>query len=560
MGKIGDLFVKLGLKNSEFKKGMAEASADVQGFGGKMKAIGTAAKAVWAAIGVAAVKAMHDLIASSNKFGDAWDRTMAKCKGAWNTFLTSLTSWNWDKFGDRMRDAMDAAGRLATTKDAEFEVMNSIRLRKAGMQEELELLRIQSTNQNATYKEREAAAKKYLSMIEGLYEDEARYRQKLLADTVADYYAGSGIDFNEGNADARTGQLRTFLERLEVDGDMMTALASAADGTKEGYDKYLDWVWGAVDEREREFRRVAKSLYDYYNTVAGRDTANGAVVDAFAKLDAVRSAKYSENRRIYSSLNTAAAGAVKDIDLGALAEQTTEQIDPMLEAIREEIDTLEALAAETEEVTDASDAMYERWRLMHGLPPIEEVIDPDIADIIQQADAKLQQFGRDIERTEKYAVDLKELLTMGVNSAVQGFSDALQEMFDQLFSIDEGDADAVFAALLKPLAETAKKMGEIMLAAGIGMSAFGEALKNPTNAPLLIAAGAALIAIGAAASAALSSLAGGGASGATATTSTGAGMTGATTSSAELTVYVKGTVKGSDIILSGEKTTHEWGK
>lgn len=92
------------------------------------------------------------------------------------------------------------------------------------------------------------------------------------------------------------------------------------------------------------------------------------------------------------------------------------------------------------------------------------------------------------------------------------------------------------------------------------MSAFGEALKNPTNAPLLIAAGAALIAIGAAASAALSSLAGGGASGATATTSTGAGMTGATTSSAELTVYVKGTVKGSDIILSGEKTTHEWGK
>ena len=37
MGKIGDLFVRLGLKSDGFKKGMQDAKKETQSFGEKLK-------------------------------------------------------------------------------------------------------------------------------------------------------------------------------------------------------------------------------------------------------------------------------------------------------------------------------------------------------------------------------------------------------------------------------------------------------------------------------------------------------------------------------------------
>ena len=93
----------------------------------------------------------------------------------------------------------------------------------------------------------------------------------------------------------------------------------------------------------------------------------------------------------------------------------------------------------------------------------------------------------------------------------------------------------------------------------IAALAFQQSLTNPYAA---IAAGAALVAVGAIASAGLKAAinkatgtnAGGGDG------YVGGTSGGSSTVASELTIYVKGRLSGSDIVLSGQKTLNEWSK
>jgi len=533
MGKIGDLFVKLGLKNEQFKQGIEESKREANGFAETMNAVRLKCVAIWGMIGTAVGKLAFDFIKSSNQIGDAWDKTMAKCKSAWHTFTQSLTSWNWKDFGERMKSGMEAASQLTGTKDAEFEVMNSINIRRAEMSEQLEILREEANNQNLSYKQRAEAGKKYLKMVEGLYDDETKYRKKLMDDTIEYWYSQSDeLDFNDDNAEIMAGYLRTFLKRLEVDEDMMEALSNASSDARENYDKYLKWVWDSTDESEKEFRRVAKALYDHYNTIGGRDTTNGDLVSAIAGYEVSKSAFRSENRRITTALNSNLAQIGNDETTAPKVERSGERISALgglgTMGVQSEYagGGMGKLAGETQRYAEQAAKAAENSEWLQGqLQKIAEV---------------------------SYALG---------DAIAAGISDALQEFTDQLFGLAEANPQAIFANLLQPLADMAKRMGEIMIAEGVAIKAqeFAQKAGFMAGGVPLIAAGAALVAIGAAATSALSALAASGGSG-TATTSMSTSTAGATTSSAELTVYVKGTIKGSDILISGQNTQSEWNK
>lgn len=83
---------------------------------------------------------------------------------------------------------------------------------------------------------------------------------------------------------------------------------------------------------------------------------------------------------------------------------------------------------------------------------------------------------------------------------VGGISDSFQYLANCVAGLDELSGAGMMNALLSPLAEAAIKMGEIMVSAGLASEAFKSMLTNPYTA---IAAGAALIAVGAAAKAGL---------------------------------------------------------
>ncbi len=86
------------------------------------------------------------------------------------------------------------------------------------------------------------------------------------------------------------------------------------------------------------------------------------------------------------------------------------------------------------------------------------------------------------------------------DAIVGGISDSFQYLANCVAGLDELSGAGMINALLSPLAEAAIKMGEIMVSAGLASEAFKSMLTNPYTA---IAAGAALIAVGAAAKAGL---------------------------------------------------------
>lgn len=110
MGKIGDLFVRLGLKKDDYSKGLKEAKTEAEGFGSKL---GTIAKGVAAGFGVVAVgvgvavKAMKDLSRQNQTLSDSWGKTVASMKAAWDSFRTDVVNMTspvwWRGLGMQLR-------------------------------------------------------------------------------------------------------------------------------------------------------------------------------------------------------------------------------------------------------------------------------------------------------------------------------------------------------------------------------------------------------------------------------------------------------------------------
>ena len=144
-----------------------------------------------------------------------------------------------------------------------------------------------------------------------------------------------------------------------------------------------------------------------------------------------------------------------------------------------------------------------------------------------------------------------------------GFAEGIQQLTDALFGLEQMDGGRIVAALLSPLADMVTTMGTLIMTAGMAELKLFEALMNPTpaSAATAILAGAGLIAIGAAAKAGLKALAGGGSPNAATSTYAG-GATGAGNGSiqTEMTIHIDGRIKGSDIVLSGQRTLNNWAR
>jgi hypothetical protein len=144
---------------------------------------------------------------------------------------------------------------------------------------------------------------------------------------------------------------------------------------------------------------------------------------------------------------------------------------------------------------------------------------------------------------------------------IESFSGATQAVTDALFNLEGAGAEQVLAALMQPFARTATQLGEMLIAQGIGIKAFKDSLKT-LQPGVAIAAGAALIALGAALSSGIQSLAGGAAGGTSASTaSAGSSATsGIETYQQDITVHVVGEIAGDKIVLAGQKTLNKWNR
>lgn len=209
MGKIGDLFVRLGLKSDDYKKGMNEAKKETEGFGKKLGNMKAGALAVWAAIGTAVTQFAKDMIRSSNAMSDAWDRSMNKMKASYHNLIVGLKNanpsgkaagslkeaWSMVKgiFGNA-KEAGDAAAEMTKAFDAEFELTHSIRLQRGAIQQELNELYTMMRDTTLSPGDRQAAAAKYKELLQPLADAEVAVYGDMVSKAIDAWQAGTGLN------------------------------------------------------------------------------------------------------------------------------------------------------------------------------------------------------------------------------------------------------------------------------------------------------------------------------------------------------------------------------
>ena len=548
MGKIGDLIVRLQLKHDDYKKGLKQAEKDTKGFSATLGKIKGAGVAVWAAIGASVISFGKQLINSSQRIGDAWNRMTSQMKGGWDVFVQSVGNWNWNNFIGRIREAAIAAKELTNALDAEFEVSNSISLQKSAMAEELAELEVLARDQTKTYEERAAAAQKYLDKVKPLYDQELMLAQKLEDDHLGKFLAGSGLqDTEQVRQDLRkflvdVGKIPTLMDDLAAKSKAQKTIDKGVNAWGSNYGK-VNAAYDVRNQMNNKLKNIQSgyqtdlvALFRAYNDMRGDEDAK-PMVDAMVRAGEAAGAFNRETKRMQSALNTSLAQTEKE-DLQKEREQRL-KIEKELEDIDKWVNQLKSQNRKIE-------------------IPLDFEFDTDLEEELEKfIDETSQQITDGIIKEQQEVKALNDMLKSAIVDSMTGTTQAFTDM---LMGIEGADASQVLAAMLQPFANTMTQLGEMLIIEGLGIEAFKDSLKT-LQPGVALAAGAALVAMGAALSSGIKML-GSNAGGTTASASSA----GASESSSidryqqEIVVKVVGEIAGDKIILAGEKTLNKWSR
>lgn len=498
MGKISDIWVRLGLKKAEYDKGMDDAAKKVEQTGSKMSRMLNAAKVGWAAVGAAVIAFGKQMIEATNTIGDKWSHTMSEMQGAWQSVLADISNykpdfsslrnffkneWKWIK-GTlfNAKEAGEAAREMSEAFDAEFELENSMKIQRAKISGELADLQVEMRNTNLSPEARKAATERYKALLEPLYEAEIATRKNMLDKAVKAWLAGSGVN-------ATTQEVSDFFANYGINPE---AAAAASP----------------------ELARI-------YETRKG-DKANQPIYDAIVGLAQAENGLAVELKMVNRTAN-------------------------MLDGLNKEfsLDDIELEDIEIEDI-DLSDI---------------EITPPDFSKVDYMLKKAMKQADDYVAKWEETQAEIAQLNSMFEASIIQSMGNGLQALTDMMMGLEGADASQVLAGILSPFADTMIQLGEMLIAEGVAISAFKESLKS-LNPAVAIGAGVALLAVGAALRSGIQKLGQTAGGSVATTSSYAGGTPSADVQNYEstLTVEVVGRISGSDIILAGQNQQNKWNR
>lgn len=504
MGKIGDLLVRLGLKYDGFKKGIENAKQEVQNFGKKLSNMKAGAVAIWAAIGTAVVKFGQDFIGATNKMSDAFEASMAKMKAEYHAFLAAISNTN---FG------VDTSGSGNKITNA---IKNEIQWWKRLI---------------GTVKESGDAAKEAAQSFDQQFE---------LVRSV--------------NLQRR--MIQGELNELEVKMRDTTLSPAARQAAADRYYQLLEPI--AIAE-SKIYKDMLSKAVGAWSAGMGLDRTEAEILEFFANVGTQAEAMAAKFPDINDVFQNKKGDKQNDV-IFQMYDQFL-QSDNQLSDVKKKLGrTTNAIKAEIKRELDGIAAAVKEY----GKEDLKLDLDLDMEIGVDEVDmsevdAYIEQFAND---WNEKCLEIKDLNDMLEQSFIESFGGATKALTDALFGIEGAGAEQVLAALLQPFARTATQLGEMLIAQGIGIKAFKESLKT-LQPGVAIAAGAALIALGAALSSGIQALAGGGGSGSTSASTSAAGTatgSGIETYQQEITVNVVGEISGDKIILAGQKTLNKWSR
>ena len=540
MSKIGDLFVRLGLKSDDYKKGLNDAKKQTSSFGTSLKNMKAGALAVWAAIGTAVIAFGKQVLSATNRIGDAWDKMTAGLKAGWDTFVQSVSNFDFNGFVGKFKSASAAAKELQGALDAQFEGKNSINIQRALMSEELEALRIAMRDQTKTNQERLKAAQDYLNAVTPIYKQETQLAKDLMDAQAGKWLAGTKLQDNE----ATRKDLMKFLVDYGKDKGLASKISSYL-GMEDSAERKALWKDLKAYGEQNGYSNYIVDIAEIYEKWRGdKDTA--PLVDAIVRAFEAEGAMDRETRMVQTIQNSLTAAIKKEQDDLKAAEEALAQ-----EVLNVRAETLKTFESDMAKLDKAIEAMNNA-EIEIEIPEIDlsalEIADATIQDFIDNFQAELEEIAQ-----------LNQMLSDSIASSISGGVQAFTEM---LFDLDNADPSQVLAALVQPFAQTAIQLGEMLIAQGVAVEAFKGSLKS-LQGGVAIAAGAALVAIGSAMSAGVKALAGGGASGTTSASTYDSGSyssDGYDTYESNIVVEVVGKISGSDILIAGSKQQNKWNR
>ena len=337
MGKIGDLWVKLGLRNKEFKAGLDESEKKLGAFGKGIAKMSEGAKLAWAAVAAAVVKFATDAVKMTQKWGDSWNVTMSGVKAAYGTFVRQLSSGEgWSNLFSNMAEASRRARQVAADLDEVFERRVSYGYQEAETEKEIANWQLIMNDTSKSNKEREDAAKKIIKLEQDLGKlkkdinqqeaDDMREKfrnQTHLNDEQIDYLVKSYNENRKVIKDAR--QYNEEREKLEKN---IAAAQKAADmgRGRQGGDylaKQLNEAKAALDNLDASTSKTIKDvaaatkLYDKGNDELVKGMADAEV--AVIKVDTETAHAQMRATRLLGQLKNTPKGSSTDPDQGRAA-------------------------------------------------------------------------------------------------------------------------------------------------------------------------------------------------------------------------------------------------
>lgn len=523
MGILGELWVKLGLKNEGLKKGLNDSKKEVSGFASSMKKLGGIIGAAFS------VKAIVDFTHQTAELAN-------KASGVKKAF-----------------DRLNSPGLLTDLRRATMGTVDDLQLMQRAVQANNFKIPL---NQLATYLE--FATKRasetgesvdYLvdSIITGLGRQsvmildnlgisaaEIRDRMKeggTMADAV-----GKIIKEQMGEGVTEIDKATLATERLTA---AWTNFQLAFGGVTSGA---WNWIKGQLAGVLEETTGILNSNnLNKWQKFFALNPFTGGIMRMAGTIDRALAKDAEESELIGPMPNP-------NLNTTTQVEQETEATRKLVEQINKEIVAKEKLA---EILDDKPNQLFNA-----------ENIKAQSAVAMEAIEAHYQKYIDALEDARKKAMEQQQMLDeMNEhfnNSIVAGISGGIQELARAVAGVDGANIGTVAQALLTPMADALASAGEMIIAEGIAVEAFKDSLKS-LNGPVAIAAGAALVAVAGAVKAGLQAIgnnptsASGYASSVT-SYSGGYGVNTANYSQSANDYTLVTTLKGQDLLLSIERT------
>lgn len=573
--KIADLFVKLGLKDRDFKKGIDGAERRTNKFGDAMKRIGGVISGVFAVGQI--LRFTNELI----KLGGEAEGV----RQAFNRIADDRILRNLQEATAGTVSQLELMKRAVSASNLGLPVENLASLF------EFATKRAQETGESVDYLVNSIVTgigRKSPLILDNLGISAIQLREKLkgvgmetastadiakaVGEIAADSMRESGkvIDSNTIKMANLNAQWEDFKVNLaESDGFAKTVSGSLTELQQvatiafaqniSGWQKFTTLLFGSTDKWEK----LSGEIDEFNKRQLEIAEVNAMYEKMYEKAKNPLGGKGDGGEEKIKSVSDRIAELSKEIKI----QQSLITKDAPYKSVIDAIDRVKELESELKKLNDAFPNVTQRVGAMQPMtgqsvtPQVGETMAPvpsglaDMSGFLEQNAEKTKQYTADmLEKWDTFGQQLSETIQSGAVDAIAEFSTLIGELFS-----GSVNGESFFNSILGQMGRFLSTLGKMIIAYGVAMEAFQASLKNifsGVGALGVIAAGAALVAIGGGiASYASRAGSGGGASGAT-----GAqrifNASNFPTGEGGMELNVTGVLQGDNLLISNQRSAY----